>query len=129
MVPSLFSLTTPSPSLLYLHDHLKIFPKLNALPSPINMANMIRQHTEFPPTARSTGKPEQQAVHCSTANFGPLPRDNITNPMLIPVFDLYLTSRSLGAGFEPRLFHFWIQHFNLHLHEPGPWIRKSKRAL
>ena len=67
---------------------------------------MIRQHTEFPPTARSTGKPDQQAVHCSTANFGPLPRDNITNPMLIPVFDLYLTSRSLGAGFEPRLFHF-----------------------
>ena len=35
-------------------DNFKIPPNLYALPSPINMATMIRQNTEFPPTARSS---------------------------------------------------------------------------
>ena len=42
-----FSIAVPLP-----HDNFKISAKLYALPSPINIANMIRQHTEFPPTAR-----------------------------------------------------------------------------
>ena len=40
------------------------------------------------------GKPDHQAVHYPTANFGPLSRGNVTNPTLITVFDTYLTQRS-----------------------------------
>ena len=43
------------------------------------------------------GKTDQQAIHCPTANFQPLSRGSITNPMLIIVFDTYLTTRSPGA--------------------------------
>ena len=55
------------------------------------MTNMIRQHTEFPPIARSPGKPDQQAIHCPTANFGLLSTGSVTNPILITVFDTYNT--------------------------------------
>ena len=43
------------------------------------------------------GKPDQQAIHSPTANFGPLSTGSVTNPMLITVFDTYLTLRSPGA--------------------------------
>ena len=41
--------------------------------------------------------PDQQAIHCPTANSGPLSRGSITNPMLITVFDTHLTPRTPGA--------------------------------
>ena len=43
------------------------------------------------------GKPNQQAIHCPTAGLEPLSRGSVTNPMLITVFDTYLTPRSPGA--------------------------------
>ena len=43
------------------------------------------------------GKPDHQAIHCLTANFGPLSRGSVTNPILITVIDTYLTQRSLRA--------------------------------
>ena len=53
------------------------------------------------------GKPDHQAIHCPTANFEPLSRSNAINPILVTVFDTYLTPRSLGAWvFESRPFRF-----------------------
>ena len=37
----------------------------------------------FPLLLDLPGKPDQQAIHCPTANFGPLSRDNVTKPQLI----------------------------------------------
>ena len=61
------------------------------------MTTMIRQHTKFRLLLVPPGKPDHQAIHCPTANFGPLSRGSITNPMFITVFDAYLTPRSLRA--------------------------------
>ena len=62
------------------------------------MTIMIRQHTKFPPTVSSPGQTITRLfIHCPTANFGPLSKDSITNPMLITAFDAYLTPRSPGA--------------------------------
>ena len=69
-------------------------PNLYALSSPIDMATMIRYHIKFPLLLDSPGKPDHQAIHCPTANFGPLSRGSVTNPILITVFDTYLTPRS-----------------------------------
>ena len=60
------------------------------------MTNMIRQQS-FPQLQDPPGKPDQQAIHCPTANFGPLSTGSVTNPILITVFDTYLTLRSPGA--------------------------------
>ena len=76
---------------------LKYSPNLYALTGPINMTTMIRQHTKFPLLLVLPGKPDHQAIHCPTANFGPLSRGNVTNPMLITAFDTYVTPRSPGA--------------------------------
>ena len=42
------------------------------------------------------GKPDHQAIHCPTANFGPLSRGSVTNPMLVTVLDTHMTPRSPG---------------------------------
>ena len=89
MFPSLFGL--PPPQYDKYPKYLQNASNLYALPSPVNMTNMIRQDTEFPPTPRS---PSQT---CPTANFGPLSRGSIIIPMLITVFDTYLTPRSPKA--------------------------------
>ena len=65
--------------------------------SSINKATMIRQHTVFLLLLFRPGKPVHQAIHCPTANFGPLLTGSITNPMLITVFGTYLTPRSPGV--------------------------------
>ena len=72
-------------------------PNLYALPRPINMTNMIRQHTKFPSTVSSPRQTWSPGSHCPTAKFGPLLRGSVTNPMLITAFDAYLTPKSLGA--------------------------------
>ena len=52
----------------------------------------------FPLLLDPPGKPDHQAIaNCSKANFGPLSSGSITNPMLITVFDTYLTLTSPGA--------------------------------
>ena len=61
------------------------------------MTTMIGPNTKFPPTARSPGKSDHQAIHCPTANVGPPSRGSVTNPILTPVFDTYLTPKSPGA--------------------------------
>ena len=38
-----------------------------------------------------------QIIHCPTASFGPLLRGSVTDPILITVFDSYLTLRSPGS--------------------------------
>ena len=43
------------------------------------------------------GKPDLQAIHCPTTNFGPPSRGSITSLMLITAFDAYLTPMSLGT--------------------------------
>ena len=43
------------------------------------------------------GKLDHQAIHCPTGNFGPLSRGSTTNPILMSVFDTYLTPRSPAA--------------------------------
>ena len=67
---------------------------------------MTRQHTEFPTTARSQDKPDHQAIQCPTANFGPLSKVSVTNPMLITVLDTYLTPRSPGAWVGANTLRF-----------------------
>ena len=61
------------------------------------MATMIRQIQSFPLLLDPPGKPDHQAIHGVTANFGPLSSGSVTNPILITVFDTYLTPRSPGA--------------------------------
>ena len=72
-------------------------PNLHALPIPTNMTTMIRQNTIFPLLLDLPSKPDHQAIHCPTVNFGALLRDSVTNPILITVFDTYLTPRSPAA--------------------------------
>ena len=55
------------------------------------MTIMIRQNTKFPLLLDCPDRPDYQATHCPTANFGPLSSGSITNPILITVFDTYLT--------------------------------------
>ena len=99
---------------------LKSLPNLYAPPSPINMTTMIIQSSLLlldPP-----GKLDHQTIHCPTANFGPLSRGNVNNPMLITVFDPKVT-RSLGLSKDPSnsacsaLTHFYFslahEHVNL----------------
>ena len=45
----------------------------------------------------ATGKPDLQAIHFTTANFRPISRGSITNPIIITVFDTYVTPMSLIA--------------------------------
>ena len=58
---------------------------------------MIRQHTSFHLVLDPPGKFDHQTIHCPIANFGPLSRGSISNPILITVLDTYLTPRSPGA--------------------------------
>ena len=51
----------------------------------------------FPLLLDPPGKPDYQAIHCPTANFGPLSRGSVTNPILITVFDTYLPPKSPEA--------------------------------
>ena len=37
----------------------------------------------FPLLPNPLDKPDQQAIHCPTLNFGPLLRGSVTDPMLI----------------------------------------------
>ena len=50
------------------------------------------------------GKPDHQAIHCPTANFRPLWGDCVTNPILITVFNTYLTTRSPRAWVRAKAF-------------------------
>ena len=61
------------------------------------MTTMIRQNTNFPLLLDLPDKPDHQAIHCPTANSGPLSRGGVTNSILITVFDNYLTPMSPGA--------------------------------
>ena len=76
---------------------LKSTPDLYAPLSSINKATMKRQYTVFPLLLFRPGNPAHQAIHCPTANFGPLLTGSITNPMLITAFGTYLTPGSPGA--------------------------------
>ena len=59
---------------------------------------MMIQYTVFPPTARSPkAKPDHEAIHYHTANFEPLLRGSVIDPLLITVFDSYLIPRSPEA--------------------------------
>ena len=58
---------------------------------------MIRQYKSSPLLLVALSKPVHQVIHYHTANFRPLSRGSVSNPMLITVFDTYLSSRSLGA--------------------------------
>ena len=57
---------------------------------------MIDKIQSFPLTLDSPAKPDHQGIHCPIANFGLLSTSSITNPILITVFDTYLTPRSPG---------------------------------
>ena len=58
------------------------------------MTTMIRQNIMLPLLLDPPGKPDHQAIYCPTANFGPLSRGSVTIPILITVFDTYLTPTS-----------------------------------
>ena len=51
----------------------------------------------FPLLLDPPGKPDHQATHCPTANFGPVSRGSITYSILITVFDTYLTPKVTGS--------------------------------
>ena len=53
-----------------------------------------------------TGKPDHQALHCTTANFGRISRGSVTKPMLTTVFDTYRRQGHQEPGFESRPFRF-----------------------
>ena len=81
---------------------------------PINMTTMIRQNTKrqktksFPLLLHHPGKPDHQAINCPTANFGPLSKGSVSNPILITVFDPNVT-RSLGSECST------LNHFSMSL--------------
>ena len=72
-------------------------PNVYALPSPINMTTMIRQNTKFPSIARSSRQTWSPGYSPPHSYFAPLSRGSVTNPILITVFNTYLTPRSMGA--------------------------------
>ena len=48
---------------------------------------MIRQNTKFPLLLDPPAKPDHQTIYCPTANFGPISRGSVINPILIILFD------------------------------------------
>ena len=54
----------------------------------------------FPILLDPPGKPDHRAIYCPMANFGPLSKGSVTNPMLMTVFDPKVT-RSLGLSQDP----------------------------
>ena len=81
-----------------LFDNFKIHPPFQPICSSKSYKNGNYDIQGFPLLLDSSGKPNHQAIHCSTANFGPLSRGSVTNPILITVFETYLTSRSPGSS-------------------------------
>ena len=80
-------------------------------------------------------KPDHQAIHCPTANFGPLSRGSITNPILITVFDTYLASKvtkSLGLSQDPSssecsaLTHFSMSLARKYVYLKEPYNKDIK---
>ena len=106
MVPSLSGLPPPSHMITWKYSRTYLY----ALSSPINMTYMIRQHTVFSPTARSSRQTWSAGYSLSTANFWLLSRSSITNRMLITVFDTYLNPSSPGACNQ---FHNILRLFNI----------------
>ena len=53
----------------------------------------------FPLLLDPPGNPDCQAIHCPTSKFEPLSKSSVTNPILMTVFDIDLTPRSLRAWF------------------------------
>ena len=96
MVPSLFGFPSFSVITPKSHPYPSSF-YMYAVPSPINMRDMMIQHTVFPLLLDPPGKPDHQASHCHTTNFEPLLRGSVPDPMFITVFDSYLTPRSPQA--------------------------------
>ena len=96
-------------------------PSLCALPSHINMITMIRQNTEFPPTARFPRQTyDHQALHCPTANFWPLSRGKVYNTphlnhCVCYLFDPKVTG-ALGLSQDPSHSEFSVlTHFSMSL--------------
>ena len=89
------------------YDNFKIFPQLvcSSKSYKYKKYDKTTYRVSPPPPLLlddSPSKPDHQAIHCPKANFKPLPRGSITNPMLITMFDTYFILRSPGAGFEPK---------------------------
>ena len=61
------------------------------------------------------GKPDHQAIHCPTANFGPISRGSFSNPMLITVLDTRLTPRSPGVWDSSDSECSALTHFSMSL--------------
>ena len=81
------------------YDDFKIFCKPPCSSKFHNMTTMIRQYTKFPLLLVSPGKPVYQPIHYPIANFRPLSRGSVPNPMLITAFNTYLSPRSMGAWY------------------------------
>ena len=93
-------------------------PNLYALPSHVNMTNMIDNIQSFPLLLDLPGKNDQQAIHGPTANFGPLSRRCVTNSMLITVFGAYLIPRSP----VPWVWAKTIPILKVALYLTSPWV-------
>ena len=79
------------------YDDFKIFPQPICSSKSHKYDNYDKTTYKVPPLLLVLpGKPVHQAIHYPTANFGPLSRGSVPNPMLITVFDSYLSTRSLG---------------------------------
>ena len=97
---------------------------------------MIRQHKNFPLLLDLPGKPDHQSIHCPTANFGPLSRSSISNPILITVFGTYLTQRSPGAWVRANsdsecsgLAHFSMSLVHKYLNPKDPYNQFIKELV
>ena len=97
---------------------------------------MIRQHKNFSLLLDPPGKPDHQSIHCPTANFGPLSRSSISNPILITVSDTYLTQRSPGAWVRANsdsecsgLAHFSMSLVHKYLNPKDPYNQFIKEQV
>ena len=77
------------------YDDFKIFPQPTCSSKSHKYDNYDK--TIYKVLLVPPGKPVHQANHYPTANFRPLLRGSVPNPILITAFDTYLSPRSLGA--------------------------------
>ena len=89
------------PSLCRFFDNFKILTPKQPTPTCSSKAykydNYDKTKYQFPLLLDPPGKPDHQAIHCPTVNFGPLSSGSVTNSILITGFDTYLTPMSPGA--------------------------------
>ena len=116
------------------YDSFKISPNLHALPSPINMTTMIRQHTKIPLLLDPLGKLDhQQTIHYPKATqqyWGAAPLTRCLHCVWF-LFDPKVTG-SIVSSLVPRPRRVWTKILLILNEAPqlnSPWVKSRNQRI